>query len=154
MADNQRRSSPSSGAREPLSEDERARMRQLADEGHSVRAIASQVGRSRAAVSRAVKDVANDRREQTAKATQARTVTIAERRAKLLENALQATGAALGRWATVEHGDHRGSSDEAKAFSSLAQGYAKLDERHTRAESGGDMSAVDAWVDYMTGGSA
>lgn len=141
-----------SRARAPITDQERARMRELAAEGHSVRHIASEVGRSTGSVSRAVQDVAEDRRERTAKATQARTVSIAERRAKLLEQSLQATGAALGRWATVDQGDHRSSADEARAFSSLAQGYAKLDERHTRAESGGDHAAVDTWLDAMTGG--
>lgn len=146
------RTSQQPRARVPVSDDERARMRQLATEGWSVRAIATELGRAADTVSKQVRDVSNSRRAQTAKATEAKSLDVAERRAKLMESTLQAIGGALGRWAKVAPEDHRGSSDEAKAFSALTQGYAKLDERHTRAQGGQDMAAVDAWLAAMTGG--
>lgn len=136
----------------PVTDDERTRMRQLAGEGQSVRAIAKQLGRSADAVSRAVRDIGNDRREQTAAATQQRTMDFAEERTKLMEQTLKASRAAMSRFLRVDDGDHRGSLDQSRAFSSMIGAYAKLDERHARAQGGQGMSDVDAYLDWMHAG--
>lgn len=145
------RSTDPSRARGPVTEAERQRMREFASEGLSVRQIATKVGRSTGTVSRVVSDLNAERREQTAAATQARTVDLAEFRTKLIEQTMRATHGALGRWAGVEHGDHRGSVDEARSFQAMVSALARLDELDTRARAGRDTSDVAAWHEVMKG---
>lgn len=144
------RTSSASRASGPVRGDERSKMRDLARDGWSVRAIATELGRSPDTVSKNVRDVANERREQTAKATEAKSLDLAEQRAGLLQSSLQSVRAGLARWARVDVGDHRGSADEAKAVQSLASTYARLDERHSRAQAGQGMAEVDVWLAAMT----
>lgn len=139
-------------ARGRVTEDERERMRQLARDGKSVRAIAKQLGRSADSVSRTVRDIGNERREQTAAATQQRAMDFAAERTRLMEQTMRASRLAMSRFIQVETGDHRGSLDESRAFNSMVAAYAKLDERHTRAQGTQNLSDVDAYLDWMDGG--
>lgn len=145
------RTGGSSRARGKVTDAERARMRQLAEQGKSVRAIAKELGRSADAVSRAVRDVSNDRRQQTAAATQARTVDFAEERTRLMEQTLRASRLAMSRFIGVDQGDHRGSLDESRAFNQLIGAYARLDDRHTRAQGPQGMSDVDQYLAWTRG---
>lgn len=146
-----RRSSGSSRARGKLTHAERDRIRDLARRGGSVRGIAAEVGRSPATVSRVAGDLLVDRRGQTAAATTARSVDLGAERVKLMEQLLRAARGGLGRWAGVNLDDHRGSVDEARAVSALVSAYARLDDRHARAQGSQGMNDVDAWLAAMAG---
>jgi hypothetical protein len=162
-ADTEENTSPSSGGRTkrpprargrtaPLTEAERERIRALAREGRSARQIAAEVGRSPTTVSRVAGDLLGERREQTAAATEARSLDLAAERTKLMDQLLRAARGGLGRWVGVQAGDHRGSVDEARAVSALVGAYARLDDRHSRAQGSQGMNDVDAYMAHILGG--
>lgn len=133
----------------PITGEERERIRQLAREGGSVRGIAKQVGRSPTTVSRVAGDLIGERRGQTAAANAARSVDFGAERSKLMEQSIRASRLAMQRFAQVGTGDHRGSLDEARAFQAFIASYARLDDRHARAQGGQGMSDVDAYLAWM-----
>jgi hypothetical protein len=139
-----------SNPRAPLTDAERVQIRELAEKGGSARAIARQVGRSAATVSRVAGDLLGERREQTQNATAARQVDLADERTKLMEHLLRAARGGVGRWASVQPGDHRGSEHEAASINALVTAYTRLDDRHTRAR-GTQGVQVAAFVALMAG---
>lgn len=135
-----------------VTESERRRMRARAADGASVRDIAQEFGRSTATVSGVCSDLMADRRERTAAASETRSVEAAEKRQKLLDRLLDASGGALARWARVGHDDHQGAAQEARSLSAVISAYSRLDDRHARAQGSGGQAEVDVFLQHLAGG--
>lgn len=139
-----------SRVRGPVTPTERGHIRNLAAAGGSARSIAREVGRSHDTVSRVAGDLLGARRGQTAKATEARRIDAAAERDALMGRLLRASNVAVGRWAGVTAGDHRGSADQARAIAQMVTAWARLDERQDRTRRG-DHSDVDRWHAHIAG---
>lgn len=140
------------GAPRKVTDAERRKMRDRAADGASVREIAEEFGRSTATVSGVCSDLMADRRERTAAASETRSVQAAEKRQKLLDRLLDASSAGLARWARVDGTDHQGAAQEARSLSAIVSAFARLDERHARAQGTGGQSEVDVFLSHLAGG--
>ena len=151
----------------PLTDDERARILELAEQGLTCTAIAEAVGRSPSAVSRACKAVGHRFGTQAREAWAAREAYSVDRRAELAERAIETahqlleagvapvdgpTMAVVTAAGKVVHGVPLSPRDEqarTNAISTLARAALEL-QRATQADEG--LSAFDAWLRDVIGG--